>query len=350
MSNYSTRKLIRILALCAVLFLALRYSLGLILPFLAGLLIALAAEPAVKFLCGKLRISRGPAAFLGVSLALILLSGITLLLCSALIKGLGSLSALLPDLEGAVRQGLVSLQDWLLSLAMKAPEGLRNLLTKIVLGLFNGGGTLYSEVVSQLPGLATGLISRLTGGALGIGTGVLSAYLISARLPVLKAWLAEKLPESWTARYLPALGRMKTVLAGWLKAQGKLMGLTFFIVFAGLLLLGISYAPVWAAAIALVDAVPMLGTGIILVPWSLICFLQGAPMQAIGLLAVFAAATLSRSAMEPRLVGRQLGLDPLVTLLALYLGYRLMGIGGMIAAPLLAVIVTQAVQTTPEEQ
>ena len=93
--------------------------------------------------------------------------------------------------------------------------------------------------------------------------------------------------------------------------------------------------------VALVDALPVLGTGTVLVPWAVICFLQGEGARAIGLLGVYAVVTLSRSMLEPKLVGRHLGLDPLVTLMALYVGYKLWGVGGMIFAPLLAVTIMQ---------
>jgi len=96
-----------------------------------------------------------------------------------------------------------------------------------------------------------------------------------------------------------------------------------------------------ALVVALVDALPVLGTGTVLVPWAVICFLQGEGARAIGLLGVYAVVTLSRSMLEPKLVGRHLGLDPLVTLMALYVGYKLWGVGGMIFAPLLAVTIMQ---------
>ena len=128
------------------------------------------------------------------------------------------------------------------------------------------------------------------------------------------------------------------------------MGLTFCILLAGFLLLQVPYAPLWATLIALVDAIPMLGTGLILVPWSVIRFLQQEPAQAIGLLGIFVTATLARSALEPRLVGQQLGLDPLVTLIALYLGYQLLGIPGLLVAPLLAVAAVHLVNTPPAER
>ena len=110
---------------------------------------------------------------------------------------------------------------------------------------------------------------------------------------------------------------------------------------AGLLLLKVPYAPVWAVLIALVDAFPVLGTGTVLIPWSFISFLQADRLRAFGLLGLYALCALARSALEPRLVGKQLGLDPLVTLFSLYAGFRLWGLVGMLAAPILAVTAVQ---------
>lgn len=350
MSDRSTKKLLALLVLAAAVWLGIKYALPLALPFLAGLLLALAAEPGVKLLSGRLHLNRGWAAFAGVTVTLVLLSGIVLLLCSVLVRELGNLAGILPDLEGSARQGLTSLQDWLLSIVMRAPDGIRSLLTRMVLAVFDSGGAVYDQAVSQLPKVASGVLSHLTGSVLGIGTGLLSAYFISARLPKLKTWLGGKLPESWRQRYLPALKGLKTALLGWLRAQCKLLVLTFLIVCAGLLLLRVTYAPIWAALIAIVDAVPMLGTGIVLVPWSIIAFLQNDPAQALGLLGIFAAATVTRSTLEPRLLGKQLGLDPLVTLAALYLGYQLFGILGMLLSPMLAVTVVQLLKSAPQER
>ena len=88
---------------------------------------------------------------------------------------------------------------------------------------------------------------------------------------------------------------------------------------------------------AVVDAVPLLGTGTVLVPWALVSFLSGEPVRAVGLLGGYVTALLTRSALEPKLLGRQLGLDPLAALVALYIGFRLWGFGGMILAPILTV-------------
>ena len=96
----------------------------------------------------------------------------------------------------------------------------------------------------------------------------------------------------------------------------------------------------------LVDAFPVLGTGTVLIPWALVCFIQGEGARAVGLLGLYAVAALTRSAMEPKLLGQHLGLDPLTTLLALYAGYRFWGLPGMLLSPLLAVMVRSLLPTS----
>ena len=112
---------------------------------------------------------------------------------------------------------------------------------------------------------------------------------------------------------------------------------TFAIVLGGFLLLGVRQKLLMALVTALVDAVPLLGTGTILLPWTLVSLLSGEPVRAVGLLGIYVTALITRSALEPRLLGRQLGLDPLAALAALYIGYRIWGFGGMILAPILTV-------------
>ena len=107
------------------------------------------------------------------------------------------------------------------------------------------------------------------------------------------------------------------------------------------MLLRIPYGLLWAVLTALVDAFPILGTGAVLVPWSLVSLAQGNVAQGIGIAGIYAVVAVTRSVLEPRLVGRQLGLDPLITLFALYAGYRLWGLAGMLLAPMAAAMAAQ---------
>lgn len=341
MSQFSVRKLLLILLAVASLWLGLRFLLPIAMPFLLAALLALAAEPLVYGLSKHLHLPRGIAAGIGVTVALVLTVLLLLALCALLVRELGTLAGVLPDLESATLSGLDSLEIWLLGLAQKAPKGISPILVHSVEGMFSSGSALLDGLTSRLLNLATSILKALPDSALGLGTWVLATFMLSARLPQIRAWLKEHLPKAWHTRFAPHLQTLKKTVSGWLVAQAKLVGVTFCILTAGFLLLRISHPILWAAATCLVDILPVLGTGTVLIPWSVVCFLQGDSLRGVGLLAIYAVVSLLRSVLEPRLVGKQLGLDPLVTLLAIYAGYRLWGLGGMLLAPVLAVAATQ---------
>lgn len=318
------------------------HLLPLLFPFGLGLLLALAAEPAVKAGTRLLKMPRWAAAGVGVSLTMLLLITLVGILGAALVKELGVLAKRLPDLQEAAQQSVDTLRVFVEDAANRAPEGVRPLVDRSVDRLFSSGDALMEQVAGQLPGALSSFLGKIPDGALTVGTGILSGFMLSARLPKLKKALLEKLPEKIRTGFLPALHRVKTAIFGWLKAQLKLTAITFGILLVGFLLLKISNAPLWAGIVAVVDAVPILGTGTVLLPWALVSLLQGEQLRAIGLLCVYGVTYLTRTVLEPRLVGRSLGVDPLLTLLFLYIGYRFWGILGLIFTPMLAAAILNA--------
>lgn len=346
MNQSLLRKIGIALFLSAALWLLGRYLLPILLPFLLAGLLALSAEPLVSFLHGRLRLPRAAASGIGVLIALLLTVLLVLTLCALLLRQLGNLSGVLPDLGQTAQEGMESLEGFLMNLAQKTPQAVSPILTHGVENFFSDSTQLLDQVTAKALSLASGVLTRIPDSALGFGTWILASFMISAKLPAIRSWAAQKLPDSWRQQYLPAVKRLKRSLSGWLTAQLKLTGITFGILCGGFLMLKIHHAPLWAVLISLMDALPVLGTGTVLVPWSLVCFLQGEHARSLGLLGIYAVAALLRSVLEPKLIGKQLGLDPLVTLLAMYAGYRLWGIAGMLFSPLLAVTVTQlALQT-----
>ena len=327
------------------IWLSVQFLLPLCLPFALGGALALAAEPMVSFLCSRWKLRRGAAAGIGVTAAFCLLTLLFLLMMALILREIALLMRILPNLEEAVDGGLTALSGWALDLAGRLPGGLGNWASRSVSDFFSGGTRLLEQAFRYALNLTGGILSQVPDGALIFGTAVISSYMISIRLPRIRRWLREKISGERIQKIWEAFRRVKSALFGWLKAQIKLMGLTWLILTMGLILLRIPYAPLWAAAVALVDAFPILGTGTVLLPWSLVCALQGDTARAVGLLGVYGIISLTRSVMEPKLLGDNMGLDPLVTLLALYAGYRLWGFGGMILAPVLAVT---AVQLTKE--
>ena len=322
----------------------LKYGLPVLLPFFIGAGLALAAEPLVGLL-GR-RLPRVAASGIGVTVVFVLLITLLMLLAAFIIREAGQLARIMPDLVDSTRQGLGSLREWLLELSEKAPEGMRPVLEGSVVRLFSGSDATMDRFTDRLLGVAAAVLGWIASSALTVATAVLAAFMISAKLPRMRKWLQDRLPEAWGERYLPAVKGLKQTLTGWLTAQLKLSGITMVLLLVGFWALQIPHGPVWAVGVALVDAFPVLGTGTVLIPWSLICLLQGETVRGAGLLGLYAVVWLVRSVMEPRLLGKELGLDPLVTLIAMYAGYKLLGLVGMILSPLLAVAVVRLMKAT----
>ena len=314
--------------------------LPLCFPFLLGTGLALAAEPAVRLLSGRLHLPRPLAAGIGVTAVSAGLTLLMLLVLAFLVRELGLLAGVLPDLTQTARSGISLLRSWLMDMAGRTPQSIRPLLQQNVTGFFSGGTALLDKGFSYILGLAGAILSHVPDSALTL--------MISAKLPRIRRWINTRLPRERMRPLLDTLKRMKTAVGGWLLAQLRLAGVTLVLLLLGLVVLGIPYAPLWAAGIALVDAVPVLGTGTVLLPWALISYLQADRARAIGLLALYILISVTRSVLEPKLVGKQLGLDPLVTLIAMYAGFKLWGIPGMLFSPLLAVTVTQFLSAQTE--
>lgn len=350
MSRPVVRNLLILCGFFLLLWLGIEYLLPLSMPFVIGTLLALAAEPGVSFASGRLKLPRWASAGISVSVTVLLVLSLLVLLGSFALRELRSLSFLLPNLWETARQGLNNLEGTLMGAVDGAPAGIQPMLRQSVGNLFGSGSTLLTQLAGTIPGVLSTLLSRVPNSALTTATALISAYMISARLPGIRQWLRTRLPEVLYSQYLPALKRLRGAAFGWLKAQLKLSGVSFGILTVGFLLLRIPYAPAWALLIAMVDALPLLGTGVVLLPWAAVSLLQGRYWLGAGLAGIYAAAALTRSVLEPRLIGRQLGLDPLITLAALYVGYRFWGLLGMVLAPVFVLFlgeITQIHKKTP---
>lgn len=343
MERSTPKKLLWLAALLVGLWAAVEYLLPLTIPFLLGTLLAISAEPLVSLSARHLKLPRSLASGVGVTLTLLLFIALVSLLGAFALRELMALARDMPDIRQTAATGSRQLEGFLVELSHKTPKSIQPALTGTIEAAFEDTSALMKKISHQATDAVTGTLSRVPRVVLTLATGILAGYMISGRLPMLKAFLKSHIPQKWKDRYIPAFQSMKTALSGWLKAQLKLSGITWAIVGAGFLLLKIPYGILWAALIALVDAVPVLGTGTVLIPWSLVKFLQNDMAGGISLLVIYGLALVVRTIMEPRLIGKHLGLDPLWTLAAFYTGFMLWGVGGMLFAPVLATAVKAAV-------
>ena len=159
--------------------------------------------------------------------------------------------------------------------------------------------------------------------------------------PKINAFILAQLPVGFRQR-LEGLGAdLRGSFGGFMRAQLILMAMTFIELLIAFLLLGVRGALGIAAVTALIDALPVFGTGVVLVPWAAYCLLLGDIRRGIALLVCWGLVNLVRSCTQAKLLGDQIGLDPITSLLAIYVGWQVWGVWGMLLFPILFVTLRQ---------
>lgn len=327
-----------LLAGCAAAYLLIKYLLPWLAPFAAALGLALLMEPAVRRMCRGGWSRSMAAGFMTAMLALVLGVGI-LWLAGRAAAALAAAADGLPRLLGGMDGALADLKARALALA--AGTGASDY---IAAAMDSVGGMLYRlpESVSrwalaraaEAAGHGPGII--LFAVTCGIGT-----YFTSAALPELRRFAAAQLPESARLKLRGMGGGFSAALGGWFRAQLIMLGITFCELAAALTLLRVRNPAGIAAIAALVDALPVFGAGAVLVPWGLCAALSGDAALGAGLIIASAVVSLVRSCIQAKLLGDQIGLHPLASLLAMYVGWRVWGVWGMLAFPIAAVTAKQ---------
>ena len=221
-------------------------------------------------------------------------------------------------------------------LAAQLPDGLGAVASQGVELLEQRGNLLREQLVLRSARLSARLLSQLPHLLFFLVVVGLSAFYAAVDWDTLRPCLLRAVPEDWRSPLGRGLRLLRQGLRRWAAVQGRLLLFQYLLLTAGLLLLGQRCAGGVAALAALSDALPLLGTGAVLLPLSALRLLAGQGKIALGLLVLTACCWTLRTVLEPRLVGAQAGWSPFFTLLALYLGAECFGFPGVLAALVLA--------------
>ena len=328
-------------AAAAGIWLFWRWVLPVLMPFMLGFLIAMLIERPVRWLIKRARLPRW-AASLSVTVILIgALAGLTYMLISRISYETGRLLRQLPDLMAKLPVMSRDLNIRLEAVVTAAPAELQDFLRSSAEKMIREGVNIPGELYAWLGNFITGVVGALPAIALfGIAL-TLSIYMISADYPGVTRFIMAQVPQNRRGHVLKIGRSFMPTLGKWLKAQGILIAMNAGLAFIGFMALRVEYTVIMVGVIAVVDALPVVGSGIILLPWAVFCFVTGDTGMGIGLSVLYLVLTLVRGISEPRVVGAQIGLPPLVSLLAIYAGYKLMGVFGMILFPFLAIFIVQ---------
>lgn len=315
------------------LFLAGRYLLPWTAPLLTAWALAALLEPAVGFLT-RHRWKRRAAAGLCTLAALgFLLWGLSALLFRAL-SAASELTKALPGAMEALSLRLEALEKLIEAHIRAAPEPAAQLLERAFSGLAGSAAALPGQLSRALVAFLSRAAQASPDTLLFFVTAALGTYFLSASFPAVNAFLLAQLPDGLRRRFEGLGADLKSGFGGLLRAQLILMVLCFFELLAAFLLLGVRSAALLAAVTAVIDALPVFGTGVVLLPWALYCLGLGSSRRGLGLLLAWGITELVRNAAQAKLLGDQIGLNPLASLLSVYVGWRVGKVGGMLLMPL----------------
>lgn len=178
---------------------------------------------------------------------------------------------------------------------------------------------------------------------------IISTFFMVLDFPKVVGFLKKLIPAKQRDVMETGLHYTRSMILVYIKSYSILFLLTFAELTIGFLILGIRHAPLLALAIAVFDLMPILGTGGILLPWALVALILEDFKIAIGILVLYLIITFIRQTLEPKIVGKQIGLHPLATLIAMLLGLNLFGLVGLLGVPVILSVVT-AMNRTHKEQ
>lgn len=322
-------------------FLFFRYLFPIFLPFLAGWLLSLLFRPLANHL-EKRRIPRWIASLFCMLLFLGLISLFVALIGNRIAAQAHSFLRLMPQYMLLIQNALekfwtqldnllVVLPDPLQNLIQNSTEQLRSNLSSILLSLVQSTG---SSSLTSVPNFLLGMLIAL-----------LSSYFFTKDAALMRKLYEKHVLSLFRTSIHNTKRNLKTSVWGYVKTQLILMIYTFAITFIGLLVLRSPFALLLSIIIAIIDALPFFGSGFILWPGAVIHLILGSPKLAIGYMVIYAAVQIMRQIMQPKILGTQIGLHPLLTLFSMYFGYKCIGFWGLLVGPVIAVMLQAYFQT-----
>ena len=318
-----------------IVYLSLKYLLAVLLPFAIGFLAAALLNTPVRYLSRKAGLSTRFTAVVAVILfyttagVLISLAGVKLFVAA------GNLFLRLPLFYNETVAPLLSdFFDFAGGILEKfdgsAVSGYETIFSDAEISL----GSAISALSVKVLGYISSVASDLPMFVVGVLLTVISTFFFAADYGNITRFLLSLLPKKSGEKLLKTKKCLYTVLLKYFKSYFLIMLITFAELSLGLTVCNINNAFLLAFIISLVDILPVLGTGIVLVPWAIIELLNKNYPLGIKLLIVYGAVTVVRNVIEPKIVGREVGLHPALTLISMYVGTKLFGFIGLFALPI----------------
>ena len=317
-------------------YIIIKYTLPLLMPFIIGLIIAVLSRRIIDFIEKKTRIKRSIVSII----VLILFYGILVLIISMIgarvFTFLKDVFGQLPDLyRYSIEPALVKITDNLIEQFPDIKPYLEEFALNISDTLFTYVKNASTTVISTITGLAGKLPSLL----IKLIFTIVSSFFFTIDYYKISDFVLRQFKGERREMVLKLKDNGVGTIAKFIKAYSAIISITFLELSIGFWILGIPNPFLFGAMIAFIDILPILGTGAVLLPWSVIALVLGNTKIGIGMFILYIIITAVRQTIEPKIVGQQIGLHPIITLILMYVGAQLMGVLGLLLLPVIATII-----------
>lgn len=339
--SYWTRvfkNILYIVLLLIGLYIALKLSIF-YMPFLVAFIISLMIEPAIKYIMKRTKLSRRSSSIIiFIIVSILILGSLTWLIITLFSES----SSLLQGLNDYFDKAYIQFQNLIDSFDFNKIH-----LSDEVLGVIqNSTGDLLENASNWLRNALTGLIDVVTSIpsiAICIGITVVALYFICVDKIYILDQIEHHVPKLWVKKIGNHLRDLIKTLGGYLKAEATLILVSFIISLIGLYVLefagfNIKYPLLMALFIGFVDALPILGSGTVMIPWAILCAINGDFNLGIAIIVLLIIMSIARQLLEPKLVSKNIGVHPIFTLIAMYTGFKVIGIMGLLIGPIILII------------
>lgn len=302
------------------------------LPFVIGWVLAMLANPLVRFLEKRVRLVRRHSSMVIIIVALAVVIGLIYLIISGVAGWAADFVKDLPVLYDnmlvELKEAFVNFEKIFLKLSPEKQKTFDQLGNTVEEYLSIAVQNIASPTVSAAGHVAKSIPRALV----SVIITILSSYFFIVERDKIIAFWKKYIPESGIQYYGFLKDNMRKLVGGYFLAQFRIMFVVALILAVGFLVLQIKYGILWAFLIAMLDFLPIFGTGTALFPWAAVKLLSGEYVFAAGLVCLYALTQVVRQIIQPKIVGDVIGMPPLLALVCLYIGFKISGIGGMILA------------------
>lgn len=318
-----------------IVILLARYALSVLMPFFIAFLVSLLLKPVVAFFHDKVKIPRGMMGVVVVVLFYALVGLLVIVIGVQLFSAAKSFFLTLPGLYTNtivpwMRSAFATLQEFAGHLTPDAAAAYNVVSENVTKSL----GDAIVNVSKQMVTYVTTLTLKAPRFLLSLLIMVISTIFMTVDFPRIQAFVMRQLSERWRTLLHNARVQLGRTLWSYVRSYAVILVITFLEIFVGLSIIGVKNAAGIAVTIAIFDILPVVGSGLVLLPWTIYTLMSGNYTVGIGLAVLYVVVIVVRQIMEPKIVGDRVGLHPLVTLLAMVLGTYLFGGIGLLGLPI----------------